>query len=334
MHPRDEATLHHACVMLGNVTDFNVRNCAYMRLDLAPTVTRPISTTPSMTKLVPTIGRDVDPKERTVVFSFIEDIPCIKQHIRTGVLPRSRQGPGYQLKYPALDATLWRYMDLAKFTDLLESKALFFARANKLEDPFEGSWPDASHKQIEQDTKNETDQSGSVALWRAVMKKSKEERCFTMVNCWHKSSHESEAMWKLYAKSGFEVAIKTDFKSLVHSFTCRLPDMFAKVEYIPYESEKMPWSPWAPFLHKRLGFEHEKEVRAVITCTVGERTDRFRDENENGIHVQVDPMDLIQEVVVSPYAEDRQYNLARLVCERYKLDERLRASKMKLPPNW
>ena len=40
MHPRDEATLHHACVMLGNVTDFNVRNCAYMRLDLAPTVTR------------------------------------------------------------------------------------------------------------------------------------------------------------------------------------------------------------------------------------------------------------------------------------------------------
>ena len=50
MHPRDEATLHHACVMLGNVTDFNVRNCAYMRLDLAPTVTRPISTTPSMTK--------------------------------------------------------------------------------------------------------------------------------------------------------------------------------------------------------------------------------------------------------------------------------------------
>ena len=225
-------------------------------------------------------------------------------------------------------------MDLAKFTDLLESKALFFARANKLEDPFEGSCPDANHKQIEQDTKNETDQSRSVALWRAVMKKSKEERCFTMVNCWHKSPHESEAMWKLYAKSGFEVAIKTNFKSLVHSFTCRLPDMFAKVEYIPYESKKMPRSPWAPLLHKRLGFEHEKEVRAVITCTEGERTDRFRDENENGIHVQVDPMDLIQEVVVSPYAEDRQFRLARLVCERYDLVERLSASKMKVLPKW
>ena len=135
-----------------------------------------------------------------------------------------------------------------------------------LEDPFEGSWPDANHKKIEQDTKCGTGQSGSVPLWRAFMEKSKKERCFTMVNCWHKSSHESEGMWKLYAKSGFEVAIKTDFKSLVHSFTCRLPDFIAKVEYIPYESEVMPWSPWAPFLHKRLGFEHEKEVRQSLSA--------------------------------------------------------------------
>ena len=269
-----------------------------------------------------------------MVFSFIEDMPCIKQHIRPGVRPRSQQGPGYQLKYPALDATLWRYMDVAKFTDLLESKALFFTRVNKLEDPFEGSWPEANHKNIEQDIKIDTDQSRSVALWRAVMKQSKEERCFTMVNCWHKSPHESEAMWKLYAKSGFEVAIKTDFKSLVHSFTCRLPDVFAKVGYISYESDEMPRSPWAPFLYKRLGFEHEKEVRAVIICTMGERTDRAWDEHEGGIHVQVDPMDLIQEVVVSPYAEDRQFRLARLVCKQYGLDERLRHSNMKVHPKW
>ena len=268
-----------------------------------------------------------------MVFSFI-DRPCIKQHIRTGAHPLSRQGPDYEVSYPALDATLWRYMDVAKFTDLLESKALFFTRANKLEDPFEGSWPDANHKKNEQETKNGPGQSGCVPLWRYVMKESKKERYFTMVNCWHKSSHESEAMWKLYAKSGFEVAIKTDFKSLVHSFTCRLPDIIANVEYISYESREMPLSPWAPFLHKRLGFEHEKEVRAVIVCTMGERTDLARDEHKSGIHVQVDPMDLIQEVVVSPFAEDRQYHLAGLVCERYELVERLRASAMKLPPNW
>ena len=268
-----------------------------------------------------------------MIVSFI-DKPCIRQNIRTGARPLTRQGPDYEVTYPALEATLWRYMDIAKFTDLLESKALFFARANKLEDPFEGSWPDANHRKIQQDTKNGTNQSGCVPLWHNVIKKSKKERCFTMVNCWHKSSHESEAMWKLYATSGFEVAIKTDFKRLVHSFTCRLPDIIANIEYIPYESDEMPWSLWAPFLHKRLGFEHEKEVRAVIICTVSERTDRALEEHESGIHVQVDPMDLIQEIVVSPYAEGRQLRLAKLVCERYGLRERLRPSKMRIPPKW
>ena len=86
-----------------------------------------------------------------MVSSFI-DKPCIAQHIRPGARQLVRQGPDYEVKYPALDATLWRYMDVAKFADLLESEALFFARANKLDDPFEGSWPDANHKEIEQDT--------------------------------------------------------------------------------------------------------------------------------------------------------------------------------------
>lgn len=34
---------------------------------------------------------------------------------------------------------LWRYMDLAKFLALLEDRALYFARADKLGDPFEGA---------------------------------------------------------------------------------------------------------------------------------------------------------------------------------------------------
>ena len=36
-------------------------------------------------------------------------------------------------------ATVWRYMDFAKFVSLLDSQALYFARASLLEDKFEGS---------------------------------------------------------------------------------------------------------------------------------------------------------------------------------------------------
>jgi hypothetical protein len=48
---------------------------------------------------------------------------------------------------PADSARLWRYMDLSKLIDLLHRKSLFFARADKLGDPWEGG---TSYVNIEQ----------------------------------------------------------------------------------------------------------------------------------------------------------------------------------------
>ena len=45
------------------------------------------------------------------------------------------------LNRPLDDTVLWRYMDFTKFVSLLEKSALFFPRADKLGDPFEGYWP-------------------------------------------------------------------------------------------------------------------------------------------------------------------------------------------------
>ena len=40
-----------------------------------------------------------------------------------------------------LDARVWRYMDFFKFVSSLQKSTLYFARADKLDDPFEGSYP-------------------------------------------------------------------------------------------------------------------------------------------------------------------------------------------------
>ena len=40
---------------------------------------------------------------------------------------------------PDADAGLWRYVDFAKFVDLLDRRALFFARADRVGDAWEGS---------------------------------------------------------------------------------------------------------------------------------------------------------------------------------------------------
>ena len=40
---------------------------------------------------------------------------------------------------PIYDTRIWRYMDLPKFVSLLEKDAVFFSRADKRGDPYEGS---------------------------------------------------------------------------------------------------------------------------------------------------------------------------------------------------
>jgi len=43
----------------------------------------------------------------------------------------------------------------------------------------------------------------------------------TMVNCWHTSESESEAMWRLYAENGKAVAVETTFDALKESIQRR-----------------------------------------------------------------------------------------------------------------
>jgi len=38
---------------------------------------------------------------------------------------------------------VWRYLDFKKFVDLLESSELFFPRADKFDDKFEGTYPES-----------------------------------------------------------------------------------------------------------------------------------------------------------------------------------------------
>lgn len=56
-------------------------------------------------------------------------------------LERSARQRRARLKIPPSDVKIWRYMDFAKFMSTLEDRAVFFARPDAFEDPFEGSYP-------------------------------------------------------------------------------------------------------------------------------------------------------------------------------------------------
>ena len=157
------------------------------------------------------------------------------------------------------DQTIWRYLDLKKFIWCLQNKALFFSRADRLGDNFEGSYTYSNVLEREIFVQEYPDFAEAV---EDEVTKSKIWPSWVMVSCWHMNDYESAAMWTLYGGENDSVAIKSSYRKLQNV----LPEDFyiGKVKYIDYTKEPiLGRSLFSPFFHKRKSFEHENELRAV-----------------------------------------------------------------------
>jgi hypothetical protein len=47
----------------------------------------------------------------------------------------------FKLPKNSKDKMIWRYIDLPKFIDLIDRRALFFTKASRYPDPYEGTIP-------------------------------------------------------------------------------------------------------------------------------------------------------------------------------------------------
>lgn len=198
-----------------------------------------------------------------------------------------RVGSEYLDFEPETD-TIYRYMDFAKFVNLLQTEELHFHQAADFEDRFEGSVPE----KIEQARKREYEIAEEEDRMEADGHKIHAEinkclRRFTYLNCWHMKEDESVAMWGKYGGKDRAVAIRTtidDFSTALN----RDEDhdiYFGQVEYRPYSSERESTPniddfdldemdprffltreahSLVPFVYKRKGFEYEDEMRAII----------------------------------------------------------------------
>ena len=234
---------------------------------------------------------------------------------------------------PRDDAMLWRYLDFTKFVSLLEKSALFFARADKFDDPFEGSYlrmntelrPKLYAGKVSED---------SLQGW---VNFTKEVRRYTLISCWHESLHESAAMWRLYSREKDGIAIKSSFGSFKKSFTTPEDVFIGKVNYVDYERDFIPeFNILFPFLHKRKSFEHEREVRAIILTLPSKdgAIDTSQEIFDIGEYYDVDLSLLIQEVIVAPYAPEWFLGLIKSVATRYNLDAPVVKSALADAPTW
>lgn len=183
---------------------------------------------------------------------------------------------------PEGNPEIWRYMDFPQLVSLLDKQALYFARADTLDDDYEGTLPRPTVEELREQYAGVEAKDGvdifddKMSLYRAVRK------CH-FLNCWHMNENESHAMWEVYSKQGYGIAIQstyfrlsdslgdivleeleTDFIPVDEDTTTHID--ISPVEYIDHQDENIEDTTYvgAVFLHKRNSYAHENELRASI----------------------------------------------------------------------
>jgi hypothetical protein len=219
-------------------------------------------------------------------------------------------------------AKIWRYLDFTKFVSLLDKSALFFSRADKLGDPFEGSYPKANvelRPQIYKDKVPPDVIKHAPEFNRLLVK-------HTFINCWHLNRYESAAMWKLYLKSNEGIAVRSTFNLLKNCFEVEKRDIFiGKVQYVDYEKDLLSEvHSLLPFVHKRKSFAHEHELRALIQEFRYKRNgeiDWSKPPFDEGIYIKVNLERLIDKIYIAPTSPKWLLELVKSVTGLYKLDK-------------
>lgn len=225
------------------------------------------------------------------------------------------------------DTVLWRYLDAAKFLDLLHNRTLFFCRGDQFADKYEGAFTESIKHAIEEAfRKNQI--NSSVAEFKSQLR----QRVF--VNCWHASSDDSMAMWGLYGKSSAAVAITTTVGRLRDSIkvaNLQYAINIAKVEYVKHwRDPELIFKPYSNvFAYKLKAYEFEKEVRVII--------DRFHEDFDandlpGGMSAHVPLQTLLRSIVVSPEAAPWFVNLMGDVVRKYEVSAPVHRSKLAFDP--
>lgn len=158
---------------------------------------------------------------------------------------------------PPAEATLWRYMDLARFLALVERRALFFSSIRHFADRFEAALTPALLARLSEGGEQR-------------VRTARDWNLASYVNCWNEDSSESVALWSLYTSPAGGVAVKSSVKSILASLAPRdeaaqRDELYiARVRYIDYEEGDIPDdNAFWPVFHKRTPYRFEHEVRLL-----------------------------------------------------------------------
>ncbi len=225
-----------------------------------------------------------------------------------------------------VDTVIWRYFDFPKFVSLLQSRALYFSRANLLGDPLEGSVTrarEAARRRLLQNPPKGRSREELERVFEHNARIVRQAPGCTYINCWHMGDHESMAMWLGYGGGPYGVAIRSTFGLLDDLLPIDFPDspmphvFIGRVKYIDYQSEEQQvpeeYNAYGPFLCKSIPYQHESELRAVFAdMSFFDRSDA-----PPGHLIPLDVEGLICGVTVSPLSPPWFDGVVNETCGRF-----------------
>jgi len=210
------------------------------------------------------------------------------------------------LRYPD-SQKIWRYMTPDRFKSLIEKEALFFCRADRFDDKWEGIFPIKMIKKFGLDKHSFPSDDGKTYTsceWHIQ----KEARSY-LINCWHVNDSESFAMWKIYGRDHQDaIAIQSTIGRLKKCFNVINERIWiGEVDYIDFRE----WEPKNRFFNSDIPntlktfflkwnyFVYENEIRAVINKSYEEH------KSDKGILIKVELSELIEKIYISAVADPK-----------------------------
>lgn len=239
------------------------------------------------------------------------------------------------------DIMLCRYIDLTKLISLLQKKAIFFTRADRVEDPFEGRYPPSQREERKkwykymQETQDfflnmtDADIDKNIIEYEEFLEK---YRALTTISCWDCNYSENALMWRSYCNTTTGILIKSSFSRILKSFENTKEDVFvSRVKYLDYGKYLIPdGDTFSPFVHKQHFYRQEEEIR--LLHQVDEKAwihDWDKEESKNGVYIACDIEILIDEIIIAPFAEEWYSNLVNGILEQYNFNKQVKKSNLK-----
>ena len=244
---------------------------------------------------------------------------------------------------------IWRYIDLAKFVNMLATGTVRFTCISEFKDPYEGWLPRSYIKALMDLNRSYLDQMQQTrdaiaahyphadpahldAIVQYGQRRLNMQQLLRETNdkfgatCWHINDHESEAMWQLYGPAGNGIAIEST-KARLESALQGDDIHIDRVRYMNFDDDPIEKGHRyiMPFI-KRISFAHEQELRAIVKLPAP----------RTGTAIPCDMNTLIARIHIAPGATAFYADTVRYVIERAeaKIEAPVVLSRLLEPPDY